>query len=71
MDRNFFRRVEIAVPIINTKLKRRVFREGLSVHFTEGSNNWKMRKDGSYVTRRQVNDINLSSQERLLKQFSS
>ena len=71
MDRNFFRRVEIAVPIINKKLKRRIFREGLSVHFTKGSNNWKMRKDGSYVTRRQVNDVNLSSQERLLKKYSS
>ena len=30
MDRNFFRRVEVAFPINNRRLKRRVIAEGLS-----------------------------------------
>jgi polyphosphate kinase len=29
MDRNFFRRIELAFPVLDTALKARVIREGL------------------------------------------
>ena len=29
MDRNFFRRIELAVPVLDPKARRRIMREGL------------------------------------------
>lgn len=52
MDRNFFRRVEIAVPVLNRALKQRVLREGLRVHLQTSAQAWQMRPDGSYELKR-------------------
>jgi len=48
MDRNFFRRVEIAFPVIDRKLKQRVFDEGLKPYLNDLQDVWTMRPDGSY-----------------------
>jgi polyphosphate kinase len=52
MDRNFFRRVEIAVPVLNRALKQRVLREGFRVHLQPSAQAWQMRSDGSYELKR-------------------
>lgn len=52
MDRNFFRRVEIAVPVLNRALKQRVLREGFRVHLQPSAQAWQMRPDGSYELKR-------------------
>ena len=52
MDRNFFRRVEIAVPVLNRALKQRVLREGFRVHLQTSAQAWQMRPDGSYELKR-------------------
>jgi polyphosphate kinase len=52
MDRNFFRRVEIAFPILNRRLKRRVIAEGLSVFLGDNQSTWLMQSDGHYRRRR-------------------
>ena len=70
MDRNFFRRVEIAFPILNEKLKKRVFEEGLQVHFAENAINWRMSSDGSYQLRKSSSNQIISCQDRLLKKYS-
>ena len=48
MERNFFRRIEIAFPILDPKLKRRVIKEGLQPYLADNSNSWEMDSDGGY-----------------------
>lgn len=48
MDRNFFRRIEIAFPVLDPKLKRRVIREGLRAYLADNSQAWEMLSDGRY-----------------------
>jgi polyphosphate kinase len=52
MDRNFFRRVELAFPILNPRLKKRVIQEGLRMHLSDTDSSWTMLADGSYRLRR-------------------
>ena len=48
MDRNFFRRVEVAFPINDRRLKRRVIAEGLSALLGDNQTAWVMQSDGHY-----------------------
>ena len=66
MDRNFFRRVELAFPILDRKLKRRVIREGLTVHLRDNALAWTMRPDGSYTIKRVTGEKRRAAQEMLL-----
>jgi polyphosphate kinase len=66
MDRNFFRRVELAFPVLDPKLKQRVIREGLSAHLRDNALSWTMRADGSYSMKRTVGPKRRASQELLL-----
>jgi polyphosphate kinase len=52
MDRNFFRRVEVAFPVNDRRLKRRVIAEGLSVFLGDNQSAWLMQSDGHYQRRR-------------------
>ena len=52
MDRNFFRRVELAFPVIDRRLKRRVIAEGLSAFLGDNQSAWLMQSDGHYRRRR-------------------
>lgn len=66
MDRNFFRRVELAFPILDKKLKQRVIREGLLIHLRDNALAWTMKPDGSYSIKRVTGDKRHASQEVLL-----
>ncbi len=70
MDRNFFRRVELAFPVLDKKLKQRVIREGLNVHLRDNALSWTMRSDGTYVIRRVQGPKRRASQELLMAQSS-
>lgn len=48
MDRNFFRRIEIAFPVLDPRLKRRVMREGLRPYLVDNCQAWEMQPDGRY-----------------------
>jgi polyphosphate kinase len=52
MDRNFFRRVEVAFPVLDRRLKRRVIAEGLSAFLGDNQAAWVMQSDGHYRRRR-------------------
>ncbi|MEX3979186.1 polyphosphate kinase 1 [Paraburkholderia sp. EG287A] len=52
MDRNLFRRVEVAFPIHDRRLKRRVIAEGLSTFLGDNQSAWLMQSDGHYRRRR-------------------
>jgi polyphosphate kinase len=52
MDRNFFRRIELAFPVVDRKLARRIVREGLKPYLDDNQQSWEMRPDGTYVRRK-------------------
>ncbi|MDN7931440.1 polyphosphate kinase 1 [Burkholderia metallica] len=70
MDRNLFRRVEVAFPIRDRKLKRRVIAEGLSVCLGDNQSAWQMQSDGHYRRRRTGKTIR-NAQLGLLAKFCS
>ena len=49
MDRNFFRRVEVAFPVLDATLKKRVINEALTMAFKDNQLAWKGESDGSYT----------------------
>ncbi|WP_019100491.1 polyphosphate kinase 1, partial [Chromobacterium haemolyticum] len=51
MGRNFFRRIETCVPIVDAKLKRRVIKEALRLYLDDNVNAWDMLPDGGYKRR--------------------
>lgn len=48
MERNFFRRIEVAFPVLDSKLKRRVIKEGLKTYLVDNCQAWDMDGDGQY-----------------------
>jgi polyphosphate kinase len=52
MNRNLFRRVEIAFPVRSPALKKRVIREGLQVYLKDNVNTWELGGDGHYRRRK-------------------
>jgi polyphosphate kinase len=48
MDRNFFRRIEVAFPVLDPRLQRRVIKEGLRPYLMDNCQAWEMQPDGSY-----------------------
>ncbi|HHO67443.1 MAG TPA: RNA degradosome polyphosphate kinase, partial [Gammaproteobacteria bacterium] len=52
MDRNFFRRVEIAFPVENKKLRQRILKEGLELYLSDNTEAWVLQRDGTYKRRR-------------------
>ena len=70
MDRNFFRRVELAFPIRDGKLKKRVIDEGLKIHLKDNVLSWQMAGDGTYL-RRKARKARVAGQQKLLEQLTS
>jgi polyphosphate kinase len=52
MNRNLFRRVEVAFPVHAPALKKRVLREGLQVYLKDNVNAWELGSDGRYRRRK-------------------
>ena len=52
MNRNLFRRIEVAFPVLDAALKRRVLREGLEPYLKDNTNAWELGPDGRYTRRR-------------------
>ncbi|WP_426191194.1 polyphosphate kinase 1 [Massilia sp. DWR3-1-1] len=52
MSRNLFRRIEVAFPVLDKALKRRVITEGLNPYLKDNSNAWELDADGNYHRRR-------------------
>jgi polyphosphate kinase len=48
MTRNLFRRIEVAFPVLDKALKRRVIAEGLNPYLKDNSNAWELTADGQY-----------------------
>jgi len=48
MTRNLFRRIEVAFPVLDKALKKRVIAEGLNPYLKDNSNAWLLNADGQY-----------------------
>ncbi len=48
MDRNLYHRVEVAFPILNPALARRVKKEALSNYLHDNTQAWRLQADGQY-----------------------
>ncbi len=48
MGRNLFRRIEVAFPVLDPVLKRRVIEEGLRYYIKDNTNTWILQTDGEY-----------------------
>lgn len=48
MNRNLFRRVEVAFPVLDKTLKKRVIDEGLKPYLKDNLNAWELDGDGRY-----------------------
>jgi polyphosphate kinase len=52
MDRNFFRRIEVCFPVLNTRLKKRIINEGLKIYLKDNCQAWEMDKEGVYTRKK-------------------
>ena len=68
MSRNFFRRVEIAFPILDAKLKRRVLREGLRAYLADNMQTWELLPEGRYRLKK-PRKYEISAQELLIERL--
>ena len=48
MSRNLFRRIEVAFPVLDRKLKKRVIKEGLEPYLKDNTQAWLMTTEGDY-----------------------
>jgi polyphosphate kinase len=70
MDRNFFGRIEIAFPVLDLRLKRRVIKEGLRAYLGDNCQAWEMLEDGRY-RRKTPRGVRRSAQTILLAELSA
>jgi polyphosphate kinase len=66
MSRNFFRRIELCFPVLDSALKRRVIREGLQPYLDDNAQAWEMSADGVYERSKPRRGRRRSAQEELL-----
>lgn len=64
MKRNFFRRVETCIPILEPKIKRRIINEGFLLYLRDNMEAWAMDSNGNYI--RVVNRLGKTSAQQTL-----
>lgn len=52
MNRNFFGRIELGFPILDSRLKKRVITEGLRYYLADNQQSWEMDGNGKYHRRK-------------------
>jgi polyphosphate kinase len=66
MDRNFFRRIELCFPVLDTALKQRVIREGFMPYLADNPQAWVMDASGEYARPPRRGAKRRSAQDELL-----
>ena len=67
MDRNFFRRIELAVPILDGKACKRIMNEGLKPYLDDNTYAWEMQPGGTFKRLKRGRSKGVSAQQELLK----
>ncbi|HEY0848067.1 MAG TPA: polyphosphate kinase 1 [Noviherbaspirillum sp.] len=72
MNRNLFRRIEVAFPVLDRTLKRRVIHEGLNPYLKDNTNAWELNPDGRYMRRKpRGKQVSFSAQQHLASTLGS
>jgi polyphosphate kinase len=71
MDRNFFRRIEVCLPILDARLKKRVVDEGLKKYLDDNAQAWEMNSEGRYERCKPGRNELHCAQLELLQELSS
>jgi polyphosphate kinase len=72
MNRNLFRRIEIAFPVLDEKLKKRVIQEGLQPYLRDNQNSWELNANGDYLRRKpRAGQQPFSAQQQLMNTVGS
>ncbi len=71
MGRNLYRRVEVAFPVRDRRLKARVLSEGIGVHLRDNASAWTMDAEGTYTRRRPRGPRTIVSQQALLAKLAA
>lgn len=67
MGRNLFRRIEVAFPIRDKTLKKRILSEGLRPYMKDNANAWELHSDGHYQRRKsRSKQLAFSAQQHLM-----
>ena len=70
MGRNMFRRIEVAFPVLDPELKRRVIDEGLDVYLSDNCDAWELGADGQWTKRKpRGRERAVSAQNELLERM--
>ncbi len=70
MNRNLFRRVELAFPVLDRQLKKRVIDEGLKPYLKDNLNAWELGADGQYQRKKPgTRQQPFSAQQHLMKEL--
>jgi polyphosphate kinase len=70
MERNFFRRVEVAFPVERRKHRERILRD-LAIYLADNTQAWELSADGSYARVQRNGEEPLSAQQRLLQEHAA
>jgi polyphosphate kinase len=70
MERNFFRRIELSVPVLDAKVRRRIVREGLKTYLEDNVQAWEMQSDGAFKRPKRGRAKALCAQEALLRSLA-
>lgn len=72
MSRNLFRRIEVAFPVLEKSLKKRVMAEGLEPYLKDNMNAWTLDSDGDYQRKKlRSKQTPFSAQQFLMEQLGS
>ena len=67
MSRNMFRRIEVAWPVLDPKLRQRVIDEALQPYLHDTLDAWQLGPDGRSV---RISDHGISAQQALMRRYS-
>jgi polyphosphate kinase len=70
MDRNFFKRIELAVPVLDPKARRRIVAEGLKLYLADNVQAWDMQPDGTFKRIKRGRKKAKNAQQDLLKKLA-
>ncbi|MCA1323407.1 polyphosphate kinase 1 [Herbaspirillum sp. alder98] len=67
MNRNLFRRIEVAFPVLDKALKKRVINEGLNPYLKDNTNAWQLDANGQYTLKKaRARQKHFSAQQHLM-----
>ncbi len=68
MNRNLFRRIEVAFPVLDKTLKKQVITQGLNPYLKDNTNAWELESDGQYRKRKpRAKQLRFSAQQHLMQ----